>query len=64
MIVVYLAENGKLRHKDFRVYSVDSIINGGGGKATKIFCRFGLRPGVTVMWSKIFDHGRNFKITI
>ena len=33
---------------------------------TMIFCPFGLRPGVMVKWSKIFDHdhGQNFKITM
>ena len=31
-----------------------------------IFRPFGLRPGVMVKWSKIFDHdhGQNFKITV
>ena len=33
---------------------------------TMIFRPFGLRPGVMVKWSKIFDHdhGQNFKITV
>ena len=31
-----------------------------------IFLPFGLRPGVMVKWSKIFDHdhGQNFEITV
>ena len=37
---------------------------GGGGKATMIFRPLGLRAGVMVMWSKIFDHdhGQNFEM--
>ena len=33
---------------------------------TTIFLPFGLRPGVLVKWSKIFDHdhGQNFKIAM
>ena len=33
---------------------------------TTIFLPFGLRPGVMVKWSKIFDHdhGQNFKIAL
>ena len=39
---------------------------GGGGKMTTIFWPFGLRQGVMVKWSKIFDHdhGQNFKIAV
>ena len=44
----------------------DKSGGGGGGKANMIFWPFGLRPGVMVKWSKIFDHDqdRNFKITM
>ena len=33
---------------------------------TSIFLPFGLRPGVMVKWSKIFDHdhGQNLKISV
>ena len=37
-----------------------------GGKMTTISLPFGLRPGVMVKWSKIFDHdhGQNFKFSM